>query len=188
MTKTRKLTTLAMLTALSVVLISIVHFPLIPAAPFLEYDPGDLPILIATFAYGPLEGLIITVIASVIQGLTVSSPSLWYGIVMHIISTGTLVLVTGLIYNNNKTRKGALVGLIAGVLITTAVMIGANLVVTPIFMSVTTGMELEDAFNAVKKLLLPAIIPFNLIKLTINAIVTFLVYKPISRFIKSTEK
>lgn len=180
MTKTRKLTTLAMLTALSVVLISIVHFPLIPAAPFLEYDPGDLPILIATFAYGPLEGLIITVIASVIQGTTISSQSGLYGIIMHILSTGAFVLITGLIYRNNKTRKGALISLIAGVLITTAVMVGANLIVTPLFMGVPV--------SEVKKLLLPAIIPFNLIKLTINAIVTFLVYKPISRFIKSTEK
>lgn len=180
MTKTKKLTILAMLTALSVVFISILHFPLIPAAPFLEYDPGDIPILIAAFAFGPVSGLIITIIASVIQGLTVSAQSGLYGIIMHIISTGTFVLISGFIYKSNRTRKGAVISLVTGVLIATAVMAGANLVVTPAF----TGWPVGE----VKKLLLPGIIPFNLVKFSINALVTFFVYKPISNLIKSPEQ
>lgn len=56
---TRQLVSMAMLGAISIVLVSVVHFPLIPAAPFLEYDPADIPILIGTFAYGPLAGLLI---------------------------------------------------------------------------------------------------------------------------------
>ena len=43
---TRKLTTLAMLAALAIVLVALIHFPLVPAAPFLEYDPADIPIFI----------------------------------------------------------------------------------------------------------------------------------------------
>ena len=39
-TSTKKLTTMAMLAALSIVLISIVHFPLFPSAPWMEYDPA----------------------------------------------------------------------------------------------------------------------------------------------------
>lgn len=46
---TRKLTTLAMLAALAIVLVALIHFPLVPAAPFLEYDPADIPIFIGTF-------------------------------------------------------------------------------------------------------------------------------------------
>ena len=49
---TRQLVSMAMLGAISIVLVSVVHFPLIPAAAFLEYDPADIPILIGTFAYG----------------------------------------------------------------------------------------------------------------------------------------
>lgn len=40
---TRKLTTLAMLAALAIVLVALIHFPLVPAAPFLEYDPRTSP-------------------------------------------------------------------------------------------------------------------------------------------------
>lgn len=39
----RKLTALGMLGAISLILVATVHFPIIPAAPFLEYDPADVP-------------------------------------------------------------------------------------------------------------------------------------------------
>lgn len=172
----RKLTTMAMLAALSVLLVAVIHLPLIPTASFLEYDPADIPILIATFAYGPAAGLAVTVVASVIQGLTVSSVSGVYGIIMHIIATGTYVLVAGLIYKRKKTRLNAGISLAAGTAAMAAVMAGANLIVTPLFL----GTPVE----VVQGMLLPAIIPFNLLKAGINGLVTFIVYKPISGIIK----
>ena len=75
--KVRKLVTMAMLAALSIVLVYVIHFPIFPAASFLEYDPADIPILIGTFAYGPLAGVLLTVVVSVIQGMTVSSAVSW---------------------------------------------------------------------------------------------------------------
>ena len=93
--KIRKLVTMAMLAALSIVLVYVVHFPIFPAAPFLEYDPADIPILIGTFAYGPVAGIILTVVVSVIQGMTVSASSGFMGIAMHIFATSILVLVAG---------------------------------------------------------------------------------------------
>lgn len=57
---TRQLVSMAMLGAISIVLVAVIHFPLIPAAAFLEYDPADIPILICAFAYGPLAGLLHT--------------------------------------------------------------------------------------------------------------------------------
>ena len=71
--KTAKLSKMAMLAAISIVLVLLVHFPLIPAAAFLEYDPADIPIFIGTFAFGPVAGVILTVVVSVIQGLTVQA-------------------------------------------------------------------------------------------------------------------
>ena len=59
---TRQLVSMAMLGAISIVLVAVIHFPLIPAAAFLEYDPADIPILICAFAYGPLAGLLLTVV------------------------------------------------------------------------------------------------------------------------------
>jgi len=175
--KARKLTVMAMLAAVSIVLVYFIHFPLFPAAAFLEYDPADIPIIIGTFAFGVPGGLLITLVASVIQGITVSAGSGLYGILMHFVATGSYVLAAGLIYRRWKTRKGALVAMIVGTVTMGIVMMGANLMITPHF----TGWPVEE----VKTLLLPVILPFNLIKAGINSAVTFLIYKPISRMIHS---
>jgi len=177
---TRKLAVGAMLTAISVLLVLLVHFPIFPAAPFLEYDPADIPILIGTFAYGPGMGLILTLAACIIQGLTVSAKSGLYGIIMHIIPTGTMVLVSGLIYNKKKTRTMAAVGLVCGIVCEVLIMMVANYFVTPLFM----GTPRE----AVAQMLLPIIAPFNAVKFGINSVVTFVVYKTVSKWMKKEGK
>ena len=103
--RTVKLVKMGVMVAISVALVYLIHFPIFPAVAFLEYDPADIPILIGTFAFGPLAGLALTVVTSVIQGLTVSSGSGLYGILMHVIATGVLVIVSGSIYSRKKTKK-----------------------------------------------------------------------------------
>lgn len=172
---TRKLTTMALLAALAIVLVALIHFPLIPAASFLEYDPADIPIFIGSFLFGPAAGLALTAIVSVIQGVTVSAGSGPIGILMHFLATGTFVLIAGNMYRLQRTRKTAVLGLALGTLAMTAVMCGCNLVFTPLFM----GQKVGD----VVAMLLPVIIPFNLAKAAINSVITYFIYKPISRLV-----
>lgn len=170
---TQMLTTMAMLAAVSVVLVAAIHFPIPMFPPFLEYDPADIPILIATFLYGPLAGLALTAAVAVLQGVTVSSASGIIGIVMHFFATGSFALTAGLFYARKKSKTSAAVGLAVGSLVMTAVMVLMNLLLTPLFMMVPR--------EEVIKLLMPAIIPFNLLKAGANSVVTFLAYKPISK-------
>ena len=123
---TVRLAKMGMLVAIAIVLVYFIHFPIFPAVAFLEYDPADIPILMGTFAFGPVAGILLTVVTAVIQGVTVSAASGLYGIIMHIISTSTLVIVAGVIYQKHKTRKTALIGLVCGVLAMTVVMIGGE--------------------------------------------------------------
>ena len=104
---TRKITGIALLSALAVVLLYIpgLRFPIFPMAPFLEYDACDIPIMFATFAYGPISGLIVTFIVSVIQGTTISAGSGIYGILMHIIATGSFTLSAGFLFRFLKNRQ-----------------------------------------------------------------------------------
>lgn len=164
---------MAMLVAISLLLVNI-HFPIFPPIAFMEYDPADIPILIGTFAFGPAAGILITVVTALLQGFTVSAASGLYGILMHIIATGTYVLVAGFIYKFHKGKKSAVIALIAGTLAMTAIMVPANLTITPYFMGVPV-----DAVTA----LLPFIIAFNLIKAGVNGLITFLVYKRVSKFL-----
>lgn len=164
---------LGVLAALAVVLMFLVRFPILPVVPFMEYDAADVVILIGAFLFGPLEGLILVVIVSLIQGFTVSAGSGWVGIVMHIISSGMFAVSAGLVYKRNHTRMGALIALIVGTLSMTLVMIPANLFFTVKFW----GFPREQVVN----LLLPGIIPFNLIKSGVNSVIVFLIYKPVSK-------
>ena len=60
--RVKKLALLAMFTAIGAVLITLVHFPLFPAAPFLQYDPADVPIMIDAFGFCAVAGIIVTLL------------------------------------------------------------------------------------------------------------------------------
>lgn len=163
---------LSILGAMSIILVFIPFLRFEPFPP-LEYDVGDLPIMIASFLYGPVYGLLLTIIVALIQGLSPISNTGIYGILMNIISSGTFVVVAGSIYKYKRTLKGAILGLIIGVLSTVVVMIGANLIVTPYYLGIPRSV--------VRGMLLPTILPFNLFKYGINGLLCFLLYKKIRK-------
>lgn len=171
-----RLAKLGMLTALSVLLVYAIHFPIFPAASFLEYDMADVPILIGTFLYGPWWGLALTAVVSLLQWLLVSPQSMWVGAVMHFCATGSYVIAAGLIYGKMRTLKGALIGMAVGSVLQTAMMIPMNLIFTVHFFGVPK--------ETVLTLLPTAIIPFNAIKTVANSILTFLLYKRVEKLLK----
>lgn len=176
---TNQLVKMALLAALSIFLVIYVHFPIFPAAPYLEYDPADVPILIGAFMFGPIAGLIITIVVALIQAITVSASSGWVGFVMHVLASGTLAVVAGLIYKKYHTFKGGVIALIAGSIAMTLMMIPSNLFFTVKFW----GVPIE----AVKNMLIPIIIPFNLIKAGASSIVTVLLYKRIANYLRRSK-
>ena len=171
--KTSKLAKMALMAAISCVLVLLIRIPF-PPAPFLVYDPADVPIYITTFAFGPAAGVILTVIVSFIQAFMLGGDFV-YGFVMHVFATGMFAVVAGMIYKHKKTKKEAIIALAAGVIVATAVMCVMNILVTPHYM----GAPRE----AVMAMIVPVIIPFNLIKAGLNAVITFFVYKRISGFL-----
>jgi riboflavin transporter FmnP len=170
--QTKTLAALAVFSAISVVLVALIHFPIFPAAAYLEYDPADIPILICAFVFGPWAGLMMTLVVAFIQGFTVSAQSGVYGIIMHAVATGTYISLAGFIYRRKQNPLFAGVGITAGAAAMALVMAGANLLITPAF----TGMPV----GAVKDLLIPIIIPFNLIKAGVNGFIAFALYKPVA--------
>lgn len=167
---TAKLAKLAMMTAVSLVLLFIVRIPW-PAAPFLVYDPADVPIYITAFAYGPAEGLVVTLVVCLIQAFGLGGDGL-YGFVMHFVATGIVAVVIGSMYRRSRTKKTAVKALIIGVITAVIVMCAMNLLVTPVYMGAPR--------SAVAAMIPTVIIPFNLMKAGANALLTFVLYKRIS--------
>lgn len=166
-TNTKKLTTLGMLSAIAYIIMVLGRIPIVM---FLKYDPKDVIITIGGFIFGPLSAFIISVLVSFVEMFTVSDTG-FIGFIMNIISTCAFACTAGYIYKRNHTLKGAVYGLITGSILMTIVMLLWNYLIAPIYL----GYPRE----AVAKLLIPAFLPFNLLKGGLNAALTMLLYKPL---------
>ena len=138
---------------------------------FLNFDFKDAVIAICGFMFGPLPAVIVSVIVSFIEMITISSTGP-IGLLMNVLSTCAFVVPAAVIYKARKKFSGALIGLIAGVLCMTGIMILWNWLITPIYM----GMPRE----VVVGYLVPVFLPFNLIKGIVVSVLTFLLYQRIS--------
>ncbi len=172
-----KMAEMAMLVAISIISLYVIPlWSIFPSAAFLQYDIADVPVLIGTMLFGPGSGLLILALVSAIQGLTISAASGWVGIIMHFCASGALVLVSGFIYKKWKKVWSLIIGLVLGSLAMTALMVPLNLILTVRFFGVP--------YEAVKDLLVPAIIPFNLIKAGLNSALTVALFFPIRKIFK----
>ena len=126
--------------------------------------------LIAGFSYGPAAAAIVSVLGFVPH--VFMDP---WGTLMAVLVALTLSVPAALIYRHVHTRKGAVIGLVVGALLALVAAIAGNLVITPIY----TGWPVSE----VAAIIVPALLPFNLIKFVIHGVVTFLVYKPISNLL-----
>lgn len=166
--KVKMLATLGMLAAMAFVITFICRLTIIPSAPFLDLEFKSAIILIGGFIYGPLPALAVSVVVCVLEMLTFSSTGI-IGCIMNILATAAFVCPAAFIYKKKKSLTGAIIGLLAGTVLMTGVMLLWNYLVTPLYMNVTREF--------ISGLLLPAFLPFNVIKGALNSSVTLILYK-----------
>jgi len=174
--KTKKLTLMAMFAALAYVLMVVGRIPISPMS-FLKFDPKDMILTIGGFVLGPIPGLLITLVVCLIEMVTVSDTGI-IGFFMNLLASACFVCPATFFYKRKHTVRGAIVGLIVGVILMTAAMLLWNYFLTPIYM----GWPREE----IASMLAPIFLPFNLIKGSINAALTVLIYKPVSKALKRT--
>lgn len=169
---TRRIAVYALFVALAMVT-SFVELPIFPAAPYLKYDPSGIVCLIAGFAFGPSAAVIVSVLGFV--------PHMFgdpWGSIMAIAVALALSVPASLIYKRWRTRKGATAGILVGAVVALAIAIVGNLLITPIYAHMTVAQ--------VAAMIVPILLPFNLLKFAIHGVVTFLIYKPISDLLNKT--
>lgn len=166
---------MGMLAAIAVVLVVLVHFPIIPAVSFIEYDMADVPVLIGALLFGTLPGLLILLVVSLVQAFVLGVNG-WVGFVMHFVASGAMVVLVGEIYRRKPGLPRMAVGMALGSLAMMLVMIPMNL----IFTVHAFGVPHE----VVMALMLPGIIPMNLIKSATNCILAGILFKALSPFLK----
>ena len=170
----RELVTLAIFCAMGMAL-SFIQIPIFPPAPYLQYDPSGIVTLSVALMFGPAAGLVVQVISWLPK--LIMSP---LGTLLTLVAMTGMVLVVGLIYKKMHNIRGAVVSLVVGAVVFIALAIAMNFVITPIY---TPGVTVE----AVAGIVLPILLPFNIIKCAINVAATLLIYKPVSNLIKKRD-
>ncbi|OZG62326.1 ECF-type riboflavin transporter, S component [Bifidobacterium eulemuris] len=166
---TKRIAMYALFVALAMVT-SFIEFPLIPGVQWLKYDPSGIVCLVAGFAFGPSAAAIVSVLGFLPHVFT--NP---WGTLMAVLVALCLSVPAALVYRGKRTRSRALVGILVGAVCALAAALVGNLLITPIYAHMTMAQ--------VAAMIVPILLPFNLVKFAIHAVVTFLVYKPVSNLL-----
>ena len=156
-------------------------------------DLSEVPVLIGSFALGPAAGVVIELIKILLKLIIKSSSTAGIGDLANFLVGCAFVVPAGIIYKKNRTKKGAIIGMITGIL--TMVIAGSLLngfVLLPVYAKAFGGMEtiiaagtaVHSSVNSVFTFVALCVAPFNIIKGVVVSILTFLLYKRISPLIK----
>ena len=170
----KKMVLTAMLAAVAYLLVCFIRIPVVL---FLSYEPKDVIITIGGFLLGPMTAFACSVVVSLVEMVTISSTGP-IGCIMNLLSTCSFACTAAVIYKKRHDLLGAILGLAAGSLVMTGAMLLWNWLITPWYM----GQPRE----AIEALLLPAFLPFNLLKAGFNTALTLMLYKPLVGALRHT--
>ncbi len=189
----RRIAATAILTAMAVLLMYLeIPLPFMPV--FLKFDFAELPALIGAFALGPVWAVVIELLKNLIH-LPVTQ-TMGIGELSNFVTGVIYVVTAGLIYKKIRTRKGAAISMVASTIALAVIAVPVNAFITlPLYASAMgfsteaiIGMctEVNPLVKDKLSLLLAVFVPFNLFKGIVVGLITFFVYKPISKLINKT--
>ena len=193
--RTLQIVIIANLTAISTLLYSTLKFPW-PFATFLDIQFSNLPAIIGGFALGPLSGVLIVMLRTILKLAIVGTSTLYVGEGADIIISTATVLVSSVIYLKYRTRKGAVIASLAGMGAWVGIAVFANyFFLIDFYINFYFGGDPAPLLNFMSRIpnitidnfmglyILYAAIPMNIVLSGLVYGITFLVYKRISHFI-----
>ena len=180
---------IGILSAVAVVLM-LFEFPLPFAPSFYQLDFSEVAVLLGTFAMGPVEGVIIEALKILLNVMFTGSQTAYVGEFANFLIGCAFIIPAGIIYKRHKTKKTALIGMIAGTLCMALAGALMNYYVLLPMYSTLYGLPM-DTIIGMGTALIPAVktefsfvalcvVPFNLVKGALVSLVTFLLYKHVS--------
>lgn len=190
---TKMITQIGMLGAIATVLM-LFEIPLPFAPSFYEIDFSEVPVLIGCFSMGPLAGALIELVKIILNFVINGTVTAGVGEAANFIIGCSLCVPAGVIYQKNKTKKGAMLGLIAGTLFMTILGCFVNAYILlptyaaafkmPIDGLVEMGTAVNANIDSLFTFVMFAVVPFNLLKGVLDSIIVMAVYKKISPILK----
>lgn len=189
--KNEKLNILVKVSMLGVIgfLLMFIELPLPIFPNFLQIDIGDLPALIGAFAMGPIAGVLIELLKNILHAIFKGNTA-FIGEFANFAVGSVMVLITGYIYNKNKSRKTALGSLVLGTIVMSLFATILNYVLVlplyesvlgfPISAVVAMGNKINSNITNLNSFVVLSIMPFNILKGVLISALTMAVYKGVS--------
>ena len=184
---------MGMLSAIAVVLM-LFEIPLPFAPSFYEIDFSEVPVLIGSFAMGPLAGAAIELVKILLNFAINGTTTAGVGELANFLIGCAMVVPAALIYKKKHTRTGAIVGMVTGTLFMAFVGCFLNAFVLlptyakafgmPIDALVGMGTAVNSHITSLTTFVIFAVAPFNLLKGFLVSLIVFLIYKKISPIFK----
>ncbi len=191
---TRKMTAIGILCAMATVLM-IFDFPIWFIPSFYKLDFSEIPVLIGAYAFGPATGVIMEFLKILLKLLIKGTSTAFVGELANFVVGCSFIIPAAAVYAFKKTKKNAIVSCIAGtlILVVFAAVFNALYLIPAFtkFMSLDSilakGAEKNSLVNrdSMTSFVIFAVAPLNLIKGVAVSVVTMLIYKPLSKFMKN---
>lgn len=190
---TKNLTMIAMFSAISAVLMVFeIQLPFSPS--FVKFDFSDLPVMLGGFLIGPFAGGIIAFMKILLHFLLNGTTSFFVGDLSNLLLTLSFVLPASFIYQQKKTKKTTIQGLLVSIICTSLLAIIFNLfLIFPLYLKVL-NLKMVDLINMIHvinplvkdvfTMIVFSLLPFNLFKYSIVSMITMLSYKKLSILFK----
>ena len=183
---TRKMVFIGVLGAVSFVLMMI-NFSLPFAPAFLKFDIAELPALFAGFFMGPAAGFVVIIVKILLKLVIQGTDTAFVGEFSNLAGSAVFVLIAAFIYKKNRTKKGAVIGMLASSIAVSVLFIFINAYVMfplyselygmPMEAIIGMGSDINPAIRDMTTMMLFSVFPFNLFKHIVTSLLTFLVYK-----------
>jgi len=184
--KVRTMVGVAMLGAISFI-VMFFEFPIILAFPFLKVDFSDVIVLLGTFIYGPLGGIGVAVIRSVLHFIMTgaSLPSLVGDFAGVLASIFYLLPFYYLFKRQKSVVKGQIfAGVVSSISMTIVTVLANWLFILPLYIRL---MGLNLGMSTLQYVLI-GLVPFNLIKGGLVTVVFGILYLRILPWLKQHMK
>ena len=194
----RRLTIMALLCAVAIIL-NLFSFPIPFIAPsFYKLDFSEMPILICGFLLGPVAGVMAELVKILLNILINGTGTMFIGEFANFVMGCALVLPASIVYISVKSKKGALIGVVAGsvIMVVIGCVLNAQLLL-PWYAEnffakaggmdaiINAGNEVHSVIDSAFTFVIFAVAPFNLIKAVGVSVITFILYKRLSKVLKT---
>ena len=187
----KKMAAVGMMAAIAMILM-LFEFPLpFLAPPFYELDFSEVPVLICSFLYGPVAGVLVELVKVILRVLIKGTSTAFVGDFANFAVGCSMVIPAAFWYQKKKNRKNAVIAMGIGTVIMTVfgtLFNGvyllpkfAQLYGMPLDQILAMGTAVNGGIHDIVTFVIIAVAPINFIKGGIVTILVTLIYKPITR-------